>query len=101
LIGVDNKGKITGVSKDNTPQNKDEISQRIRGILGKIKPKPQLNLDYYCNKREIKVAIITIPKSNRVHMFNDKIYIRKLDECRPAEPNDVDELYQSRRKTGK
>lgn len=92
FLGVDDKGKIVGFNEIASPEGKERLQRRIRGLTGMIKPKPEVYTNFY-HDDNIHIVVITILKGIRpLYSFNDKYYIRDMDSSRPATPEEVERL---------
>jgi len=94
FLGVNNQGEVIGLQGIDTPSGKDDLQKRIRGLIGNIKPKVELFVDFV-SENDKHVALITIPKGYMPFYTSEgKIYIRELDESRPATPEEIMRLAQ-------
>ncbi len=95
FLGVDDNVNILGLSGIESPKERESLQQRIRGLTGKINPKPEVYTNFYSDGK-IHIAVITVIKGNRpLYSLNDKYYIRDLDSSRPATPEEIERIIKS------
>jgi len=98
FLGVDKLGNIKGLEDIASPEGKDVLQQRLRGIVINIKPKPVYQVDFAFGG-DTNIAIITVQSGAApTYYFKGVPYIRELEESRPATPEEVQHLILSRNK---
>lgn len=84
FLGVKDNGDIVGIKDADTPEGIDDLTKRIRGVMGKINPKVDISINIV-SENEIHIAIITVRKGIfPCYEYEGKAYIRELDASRPA-----------------
>jgi len=95
FLGIDKKGVIRGYEGIDSPEGKDGLQQRIRGIVRNIDPKPLYQVDF-AFKGDKNIAIITVQGGIKpIYYFKGRPYIRDLEESRPANSEEVQNLILS------
>ena len=96
FLGVDNAGNIIGLKGIESPEGKDNLQQRVRGLLGKVSPKPEVYTNFYADAdKNIHIAVITVLKGNRpLYSVNGRYYIRDMEESRQATTEEVVRLVE-------
>ena len=52
----------------------------------------ELSIDFI-EEKDIHVVMVSVPKGSRpIYTANDRVYIRELDESRPATPDEIENL---------
>jgi ribosomal protein S27AE len=96
VLGVTRQGVPVGYEGDediSTAEGKDKLQQRIRGLLDKIDPKVQIKVYFVDNEASMHFAVITVPKgSSPIYTMGGKVYIRELDQNRPATSEEIVKL---------
>lgn len=93
IFGVDNLGEIVGFQDIEDPGGRDAFQQRIRGIVAGIEPKVDVRIDFFSGGTGIVVAMITIPSGpSPIYLSGGTVYIRHLDESRPASAEEIQQL---------
>lgn len=77
LLGVNNKGKITGIDKESIDKIQSDFTTTINNP-GKISPSVYLSIEQVQIDGKL-VLYIYIPESSQVHKCNGRIYDRSFD----------------------
>lgn len=94
IFGVNDQGNPVGYSNIATPTEKDKFQNRVKGLLGNIKPKITIRTDFIADKKTRKhFALVTVPKGPEpVYYVQNRPYLRDNNESRPATPEEVKDL---------
>jgi len=93
FLGVNNQGDVVGLPNLEQPQARDNLQQRIRGLLGSISPRPEVRIDFFSDDRGACIAVITIPKGpSPIYLSGSVPYIRDMDQSRPATAEEIQRL---------
>ncbi len=97
LLGVDDRGDIVGFPGIDTPQGKDNLQKRIRGLLGQIQPTVEIRIDFFSDKKGLDAAVITVPRGPQpIYTIDGKVYIRELQQTRAASAEEITALVMRR-----
>lgn len=90
FLGVDNEGNIKGFNDIDTPAGREALQKRIRGLVDRIHPKVNIRMDFYDDEQGLNIAVITVIRGTTpLHLVDDKVYIRVLEESRPATAEEI------------
>ena len=98
-IGVSNKAEIIGIPSINSLDNisrKDDFLKRIRGIVSKVRPRVITSVNFFKYNGKVIVAVHVYKGPKKAYYYQQKPYIRDNDESRPAEPEEIDRLYETK-----
>ncbi len=96
ILGVNDVGEIVGLAGIDTPEGKDACQQRVRDLIARIKPRVRIRMDFYSDDNGRRVAVITVPKGPEVYSIRSRVYVRELEQSRPAEPEEILRLLRER-----
>ena len=93
ILGVNNEGVQVGYQgeeKIDTPLGKDQLQQRIRGLISNIDPKPKIRIYFITNEDGLYFAVIVVMRgSSPLYSVSGKVYIRELDQTRGANTEEI------------
>lgn len=95
-VGIDKNGVFYRNPDLETPEGKDEFQQRVIGVVGKVKPVPDVKVKFLeMDSGEGVIARITVTKGYKpIYYYNGIPYVRYLSESRPATPDEAEELHR-------
>lgn len=96
IYGVNNEGRIVGLSDTQRPEVRDEHTLRIIGSAKTIRPPvhPTITWALY---QELVVCVVRISKgTNAPYYSNNRPMVRRANVSRPAEPEEVEQIVRSR-----
>jgi ribosomal protein S27AE len=97
FIGVDNSGAIVGLAGIDSAAGKEAFQSRVRGLLGGIAPKPEIQVDFLSSDAGATIAMISVPRGpSPIYLSNNVPYIRELDQSRPATAEEIERLVTKR-----
>ena len=98
FFGVGNDGSMVGYPGIDTPEGKDGFRQRVRGVLGGIQPKLEARVDFFSDGEGLDVALVTVPRGPYpIYLSGNVAYVRRLDESRPASPEEITQIILKQR----
>jgi predicted HTH transcriptional regulator len=101
LLGVDDQGGLVGLNEPYTdsPEGKEAFQRLIRSqVLTQVKPPILPIVDLIRDKESGRmVGMIVVAKGSKPpYYYQNTPYVRDCEECRPANPDEVEEMILAR-----